>query len=92
MKIRSLVIAAMAASAVAGTLAAQQVVTQTIQEIRTGGNVVVDGVQGLPGGPSNTPMPMGTGVVSGQVTEADSTRPVAGAIVTLSIPGHNRCA
>ena len=85
MKIRSLVIAAVAASAVAGTLAAQQVVTT--QEVRVGGNVAVDGLQGLSGGPSNTPMPMGTGVVFGQVTEADSTRPVAGAIVTLSIPG-----
>lgn len=76
--------------AVASSLAAQQVVTQTTQEVRIlpGGNAIDTVVGGIPGaGPSNAPMPMGTAVVFGQVTEAESTRPVAGAIVTLSIPG-----
>ena len=71
-------------AAAAGTLAAHQVVSQ---EIRIpGGNVDLPGIQGLTGG-ANQPMPSGSGIVFGQVTEADSTRPVAGAIVTLSIPG-----
>ena len=41
---------------------------------------------GVSGGPM-PPMATGTGVVFGQVTEADSNRPVAGAIVTLNLPG-----
>ncbi len=36
---------------------------------------------------ATTPMASGTGVVFGTVTEADSNHPVAGALVTLSIPG-----
>ena len=72
--------------AVASSLAAQQTVTQEVRILP--GSAAIDTVAGMPGaGPSNTPMPMGSGVVFGQVTEADSTRPVAGAIVTLSIPG-----
>jgi hypothetical protein len=84
---RSYVFAGLAVCAIASSLAAQQIVTQ---EVRTlpGGSAIDTVVGGIPGGgPSNTPMPMGTAVVFGQVTEADSTRPVAGAIVTLSIPG-----
>ena len=72
--------------AIASSLAAQQ--TVVTQEVRILPGGAVDTVAGLPGaGPSNAPMPMGTAVVFGQVTEAESTRPVAGAIVTLSIPG-----
>ena len=41
---------------------------------------------GISGGPM-TPMASGTGVVFGQVTEADSNRPVAGALVTLNVSG-----
>jgi hypothetical protein len=41
---------------------------------------------GIQGGPL-TPMGSGTGVVFGQVTEADSNRPVAGALVTLNVAG-----
>ena len=33
------------------------------------------------------PMGSGSGVIFGQVTEGDSNRPVAGALVTLGIPG-----
>ena len=36
------------------------------------------------------PMGTGTGVVFGQVTEADSNRPVAGAIVSLSLQGSQQ--
>ena len=41
---------------------------------------------GISGGPI-APMATGTGVVFGQVTEADSNRPVAGALVTLNLSG-----
>ena len=41
---------------------------------------------GIAGGPTS-PMGIGTGVVFGQVTEADSNRPVAGALVTLNVTG-----
>ncbi len=72
--------------AIASSLAAQQTVTQEVRILP--GSAAIDTVAGVAGaGPSNTPMPMGSGVVFGQVTEAESTRPVAGAIVTLSIPG-----
>jgi hypothetical protein len=37
--------------------------------------------------PGGMPMKTGTGVIFGQVTEADSNRPVAGAIVTVNLPG-----
>ena len=37
--------------------------------------------------PGGAPMKTGTGVIFGQVTEADSTRPVAGAIVTVIVSG-----
>lgn len=85
MKIRPYVLAGLAVCAIASSLAAQQIVTQ---EVRMPGGAAIETVGGIPGsGPSNTPMPMGTAVVFGQVTEAESTRPVAGAVVTLSIPG-----
>jgi hypothetical protein len=87
MKIRPYVLAGLAVCAIASSLAAQQIVVN--QEVRTlPGGTAIDTIAGLPGmGPSNAPMPMGSAVVFGQVTEAESTRPVAGAIVTLSIPG-----
>lgn len=61
----------------AGAVVAQQ------QEVR-----VETTIAGRPMvGGSISPMGAGSGVIFGQVTEADSNRPVAGAIVTLSIPG-----
>jgi len=37
--------------------------------------------------PGGAPMKSGNGVIFGQVTEADSNRPVPGAIVTINLPG-----
>jgi hypothetical protein len=54
------------------------------QEIRT---VTVTAAPGAPVGVSAVPMPLGNGVVFGQVTEGDSNRPVAGAIVSLNLQG-----
>ena len=42
---------------------------------------------GAPPSGGSAPMPTGNGVIFGQVKEADSNRPVAGAIVTLNLPG-----
>ena len=85
---RPYVLAGLAVCAIASSLAAQQTVTQEVRTLPGGAATIDTVVGGIAGaGPSNTPMPMGTGVVFGQVTEADSTRPVAGAIVTLSILG-----
>ncbi len=39
-----------------------------------------------PGGPT-TPLPMGTGLIFGQVVDGGSTRPVGGALVTLNLSG-----
>jgi Carboxypeptidase regulatory-like domain len=75
------------------TLAVTVLAAQNQQDVRivTGGGVnlsgTIDGLPGVAGGAANTPMPLGTGVVFGQVTEADSNRPVGGALVTLTIPG-----
>jgi hypothetical protein len=56
------------------------------QEIRIGGTATtVTGAPGVAGG--TQPMATGSGLVFGQVTEADSTRAVAGALVTLTLPG-----
>ena len=86
MKIRPYVLAGLTVCAIASSLAAQQTVTQEVRVLP--GGAAVETIGGIAGaGPSNAPMPMGTAVVFGQVTEADSNRPVAGAIVTLSIPG-----
>ena len=75
----ALVFALLVAAAGLG-LAAQQ------QEVRV---VTMDTVGPLPPGVAGPMQPMGTGsgVIFGQVTEADSNRPVAGALVSLSIPG-----
>ena len=62
------------------TAAAQQ------QEVKVVMSTEAVALGGIAGGPT-TPMGTGTGVVFGQVTEADSNRPVAGALVTLTIPG-----
>ena len=62
----------------------QQVITQEVVRVTS------DLPQGaLPGMavPGGAPMKSGTGVIFGQVTEADSNRPVAGAIVTINLPG-----
>ena len=58
---------------------------QQAQEIRMVTSDVVVGGPGLLG--SGPPMATGSGVVFGQVKEADSDRPVSGAIVTLNLPG-----
>jgi hypothetical protein len=47
-------------------------------------DVVSAGSGAAPGG---LPMKVGTGVIFGQVTEADSNRPVPGAVVSLLLPG-----
>ncbi len=52
------------------------------QEARMGGVTIAPGVAG-----GTQPIGTGSAVVFGQVTESDSTRPVAGALVTLSVPG-----
>ena len=60
------------------------------QEIRV---VTTQDVQGVQGGvaagmaPGGAPMKAGAGVIFGQVTEADSNRPVPGAIVTINLAG-----
>ena len=61
-----------------GTLTAQQ------QEVRIVTADVVAPAMGM--GPGIQPMQQGRGVIFGQITEADSTRPVSGAIVTLNLP------
>jgi hypothetical protein len=45
------------------------------------------GAAAVPGGGPNLPLPLGTGLVVGQAVEADSTRPIPGALVTLMLPG-----
>jgi len=57
---------------------------QTIQ-IVTSDTVVGQGPLG-PGGRLGT-IGTGTGLIFGQAVEADSSRPIAGALVTLSVPG-----
>lgn len=52
------------------------------QEIRMGGTAISPGIAG-----GMQPIGTGSAVVFGQITEAESTRPVAGALVTLSVPG-----
>src|ERR1044071_1396025 len=42
---------------------------------------------GMPGAPNLPPIARGTGVIIGRAIEGSGTRPVAGAIVTLSVPG-----
>ena len=40
------------------------------------------------GGPApTTPMPRGTGMIGGTAVDANGNRPIAGAIVTLTMPG-----
>ena len=76
------VIRAFSLTALVAAVAAVGVQTQ---EIRMGGMTTVTTGPGVAGG--TQPIGTGTGVIFGQVTEADSTRPVAGALVTLSLPG-----
>ena len=69
---------------VASGVAAQQMSSQEVRIVTTD---VVGGLpQGMGQGPAQ-PMGKGTGVLFGQATEADSNRPVSGALVSLSIPG-----
>ena len=49
-------------------------------------DVAVAGGRGL-AGVGAAPMPTGNGVIFGQVKESESNRPVAGAIVTINLPG-----
>jgi hypothetical protein len=67
-------------------IAAAQV--QVTQEVRvTGDQVVGGGGRGGAGLAGGAPMGVGTGVIFGKVTEADSSRGVPGAIVTIALPG-----
>jgi hypothetical protein len=66
------------ALAVAAPLTGQVIVTDT---------QVTTQFPGAAGGRGAAPMPMGTGLIVGQAVEADSTRPVPGVLVTLSLPG-----
>lgn len=77
MKLQTLV--ALFALGAAASIAAHQ-----DQEIRI---VTTESRAPLPGAAGTQPMKLGTGVIFGQITEADSNRPVAGAIVTLNLPG-----
>jgi protocatechuate 3,4-dioxygenase beta subunit len=68
-------------------LGAQVAVNQTV-EIRTvGGDVPPDIAAMMGGGRGLEPMGAGTGLVVGQVLDAGSGQPVAGALVTMSLPG-----
>ncbi len=60
----------------------QLVVTSTSSGTTTMTEMIGPGVSG-----GTKPMEIGTGVVMGRVVEADGTSPVAGTIVTLSLPG-----
>jgi len=44
-------------------------------------------IGGLPGGDNAAPMEQGTALIVGQAVEANSTRPIGGALVTLGLPG-----
>jgi hypothetical protein len=59
--------------------AAQQTMTIVTSDVSSGP------MQGV--GPGGQPMRTGTGVIFGQVTEAESNRPVPGAVVTINLPG-----
>jgi protocatechuate 3,4-dioxygenase beta subunit len=72
----------------AAVLAATALAAQQSQEIRVTSTVVTP-----PGAPpfvgaGGAPMPIGTGVIFGQVVEGDSNRAVAGAIVSISLVGQ----
>ena len=70
------------------TLTTATVIVTGQQEIRIVQEAVNIGAP-LPGGPGGptTPLPMGTGLIFGQVVDAGSPRPVGGALVTLSLSG-----
>jgi len=74
--------------AAAPTAAQREVIIAPQGEIRIEQNMTLDMTGGPmgPGGPQK-PMPPGTGLVVGQVLEAAGSRPVPGALVTLTLPG-----
>ena len=74
--------AAVLALTTAGLVAQQEV--RVTQDIRTVGPGPI--VPGGPGGPL-TPMARGTGLIFGQAVDAGTTRPVAGALITINVPG-----
>ncbi len=76
--ISALTLAAMAFAG-AAVLNGQVVVTQDSQRITTGGGALQVN--------SDRPMEIGNGIIFGHAVEAGSTRPVSGAIVTLSLSG-----
>lgn len=81
------VVVAAAITLAATGLGAQVVVNQNV-EIRTmGGDLPPDIAAMMGEGRGLTPMGVGTGLVVGQVNDASSGRPVAGALVTLALPG-----
>lgn len=79
MRLRLLIAALM--TVMAAGVAARQQAAQQVTIVTTGGGDTVD-VMGA-AGKAAAPMAMGTGIIFGQVTEADANRPVPGALVTL---------
>ncbi len=77
------VLVALAVGTTAGAAATQVVVTSTTSGGAT--TTISEMVGGVSGG--TKPLEIGTGVIMGRVVEADGTSPVAGTIVTLSLPG-----
>jgi len=69
-------------SALAAPVPPQDVRVITTSDIQQGG---VAGGAGM--APGAAPMKPGNGVIFGTVTEADSNRPVGGAIVSINLPG-----
>ena len=77
-----LIVGALTLTVATVIVTAQQDIRIVQEAINIGGPVPGVG----PGGPT-TPLPMGTGLIFGQILDAGSTRPVGGALVTLSISG-----
>src|SRR5688572_252203 len=75
---------AIRSAAVVALLGAVTVSAQ--QDIRITQEVMTTNPVGGPGpGGGLTPIPQGTGLIVGQIVEAGSSRPIAGALVTLNL-------
>jgi hypothetical protein len=72
-----------------GAVALTATSVQTTQDVRivTGDAQVMGGGRGGAGLAGGTPMGVGTSVIFGKIVEADSSRAVPGAIVTITLPG-----
>src|SRR5262245_2821128 len=80
--LRTFLVGILALTMAAVIVTAQQDIRIVQEAINVGGPVPGAG----PGGPT-TPLPMGTGLIFGQAVDAGSSRPVGGALVTLSLSG-----